>query len=279
MNVAVITGAASGIGLSMAKTAVLKGMSVVMTDVNLAGLQVAADTLTKLAKDTLGKGAGQILIQGADISKHNDVEKIHAASMDTFGSVDLLVNCAGVLINKRIWEHEASDWDFVMGVNFRGMTHMISAFVPDMIKRGTTAHIVNFGSLASFFPSPMMGAYSCSKFAILAMTETLKYELDEIEPNIGVSLVAPGPVKTSIIRSQDKEVLRRDSKDGVKAREEMGGLTELYGMEPDDAARLIFDAVAAKRFWVFTHPDFMAGLTPRTDDILGGKNPEYNPLA
>lgn len=279
MNVAVITGAASGIGLSMAKTAALKGMNVVMTDVNLAGLQEAADTLTKLAKDTLGNDAGKILIQGGDISKHSDVEKIHAAAMDTFGSVDLLVNCAGVLINKRIWEHEASDWDFVMGVNFRGMTHMISAFVPDMIKRGAPAHIVNFGSLASFFPSPMMGAYSCSKYAILAMTETLKYELDEIGANIGVSLVAPGPVKTSIIRSKDKEVLRRDSTAGVKTREEMGGLTELYGMEPDDAASLIFDAVAAKRFWVFTHPDFMAGLTPRTNDILGGKNPEYNPLA
>jgi NAD(P)-dependent dehydrogenase (short-subunit alcohol dehydrogenase family) len=279
MSIAVITGAASGIGLSMAKIAILKGMSVVMTDVNLAGLQEAADTLTKLAKDTLGKDAGQILIKGGNISKYSDVEIIHAAAMETFGSVDLLVNCAGVLINKRIWEHEASDWDFVMGVNFRGMTHMISAFVPDMIKRGAPAHIVNFGSLASFFPSPMMGAYSCSKFAILAMTETLKYELDEAAPHIGVSLVAPGPVKTSIIRSNDSEVLKRDSKDGVKTREQMGGLTELYGMEPDEAAHIIFEAVAENRFWVFTHPDFMVGMTPRTTDMLSGENPSYNPLA
>lgn len=279
MSVAVITGAASGIGLSMSKAAVLKGMNVVMTDVNVSGLDEAAQTLILLAKDRLGQDAGQIVTQGADISKHSDVEKLHAAVMDAFGSVDLLVNCAGVLINKRIWEHEASDWDFVMGVNFGGMTHMISTFVPHMIERGAPAHIINFGSLASFFPSPMMGAYSCSKFAILALTETLKYELDEIGSNIGVSFVAPGPVKTSIIRSKDEEVLKRDSIDGVKAREEMGGLTELYGMEPDDAAELVFDAVAAKRFWVFTHPDFMAGLTPRKKQILDGKNPEYNPLA
>ena len=274
MKVAVITGAASGLGLSLSKAAVLKGMNVVMTDVNLAGLQNAADSLLKLAKDP-----SQIVIQGGDISKSSDVKELHEVALEKFGSVDLLVNCAGVLINKRIWEHDESDWDFVMGVNFKGMTHMISTFVPGMIKRGTPAHIVNFGSLASFFPSPMMGAYSCSKFAILAMTETLKYELGEMGSNIGVSFVAPGPVKTAIIRSKDTEVLKRDSKDGVKARAEMGGLTELYGMEPDDAASLVFDAVAAKQFWVFTHPDFMGGLTPRTDGILGGKNPEYNPLA
>lgn len=279
MSVAVITGAASGIGFSMAKTAILKGMNVVMTDINIKGLQEAADALTALAKDKLGSGAGQILIQGGDISKRGDVEKLHAAAMETFGSVDLLVNCAGVLINKRIWEHDASDWDFVMGINFRGMTHMISTFVPDMIKREAPGHIVNFGSLASFFPSPMMGAYSCSKFAILALTETLKYELDEIGSNIGVSFVAPGPVKTSIIQSKDKEVLKRDSKDGAQARAHMGGLTELYGMEPDEAASLVFEAVAAKQFWVFTHPDFMEGLTPRTIDTLAGKNPDYNPLA
>ena len=279
MSVAVITGAASGIGFSMAKKAVLNGMNVVMTDVNLAGLKKAADLLSKLAKDTLGNDSGQILIHGGDISKSSDVEKLHAAVMETFGSVDLLVNCAGVLINKRIWEHDASDWDFVMGVNFRGMTHMISAFVPGMIKRETPAHIVNFGSLASFFPSPMMGAYSCSKFAILALTETLKYELDEIGSNIGVSFVAPGPVKTAIIRSKDTEVLKRDSTDGAQTRAQMGGLTELYGMEPDEAAGMVFDAVAANRFWVFTHPDFMAGLTPRTSNILGGENPEYVQLA
>lgn len=274
MNTAVITGAASGIGLAMSKAALTKGMNVVMTDVNVTGLKAAADALSKLAETP-----SQIVTQAGDISKASDVAKIHAAAMEAFGSVDLLVNCAGVLINKRIWEHDASDWDFVMGVNFRGMTHMISAFVPDMIKHGSPAHIVNFGSLASFFPSPMMGAYSASKFAILAMTETLKYELDEAAPHIGVSFVAPGPVKTSIIRSKDEKVLKRDSLDGAKTRSEMGGLTDLYGMEPDEAARVVFEAVAENRFWVFTHPDFMAGMTPRTTDMLSGENPAYNPLA
>lgn len=271
---AIVTGAASGIGLSLSKLAVIKGMNVVMTDVNVAGLQDAANSLTEHAKDPR-----QIVIQGGDISKVSDVRKVHAAASKSFGTVDLILNCAGVLINKRIWEHEASDWDFVMGVNFKGMTNMISAFVPEMIENKTPAHIVNFGSLASFFPSPMMGAYSCSKFAILALTETLKYELDELGSNIGVSFVAPGPVKTAIIRSKDTEVLKRDSRDGVKARAEMGGLTELYGMEPDEAAVIVFEAIAADRFWVFTHPDFMEGLTPRTANILSGENPVYNPLA
>lgn len=274
MSTAVITGAASGIGLSLSKAALAKGMNVVMTDVNVDGLKSAAEKLSKLAETS-----GQIAIQSGDISKVDDVARIHAAALENFGSVDLLINCAGVLINKRIWEHDASDWDFVMGVNFRGMTHMISAFVPDMIKRAVPAHIVNFGSLASYFPSPMMGAYSASKFAILALTETLKYELDEIAPNIGVSFVAPGPVKTSIIRSKDTEVLKRDSTDGAKSRAEMGGLTDLYGMEPDEAARLVLEAVAENRFWVFTHPDFMAGLNPRTAAMLSGENPAYNPLA
>ena len=274
MTVAIITGAASGIGLSMAKAAVLKGMNVVMTDVNVSGLQQAAEQLVNLAKDP-----SQIAIQAADISKVSDVKKIHATASDKFGAVGLIVNCAGVLINKRIWEHDASDWDFVMGVNFKGMTNMLSAFVPEMIENKMPAHIVNFGSLASFFPSPMMGAYSCSKFAILALTETLKYELDEVGANIGVSFVAPGPVKTAIIRSKDTEVLKRDSVDGAQTRAEMGGLTELYGMQPDEAAAIVFDAIAANRFWVFTHPDFMAGLTPRTQNTLGGENPAYSALA
>ena len=111
------------------------------------------------------------------------------------------------------------------------------------------------------------------------MTETLKYELDEMGSKIGVSLVAPGPVKTAIIDSKDAEVLKRDSTDGAQSRAQMGGLTEQYGMEPDEAASIVFEAVAANRFWVFTHPDFMAGLTPRTSGTLSGVNPAYNPLA
>jgi len=94
-----------------------------------------------------------------------------------------------------------------------------------------------------------------------------------------VSFVAPGPVKTAIIRSKDTEVLKRDSVDGAQTRAEMGGLTELYGMQPDEAAAIVFDAIAANRFWVFTHPDFMAGLTPRTQNTLGGENPAYSALA
>lgn len=273
-QIAVITGAASGIGFSLAKKAYAMGMHVIMTDIDAEKLETSKHLLTQSSD-----GAGKVMSYVADVSNASDVANLESFSRENFGQVDLLFNCAGVLINKRIWEHTPDDWRFVMGVNFTGMTNLISAFVPSMIKENTVGHIVNFGSLASFFPSPLMGAYTASKFAILAMTETLKYELDDISAKIGVSFVAPGPVKTSIINNKNENIINRDTATGQIARSQMAGAIDQFGMDPDEVSQIVFDGIETDTFWIFTHPELMKNITVRAKNIREQQTPTYKMIS
>lgn len=267
---AVITGAASGIGLAVATHACANGMHVIMTDVNEAALSAAENTINQASQ-----GSGKTNTFVADISKPAEVRALQQFANQQHGEVSLLVNCAGVLINKFLWEHTADDWAFLHGVNIGGVCNTISEFVPHMIASQNDAWIVNIGSIASFFPSPLLGSYSSSKSAVHSITETLKYELDSIKAPIGVSFVAPGPVKTAIMKPDNQEVTDKDSDTGSAMRAQMSSALDQIGMEPSEVATMIFNAIQQKQFWVFPHPTMMEGLAARSDDILSLTNPEY----
>ncbi len=267
---AVITGAASGIGQAVATHASVNGMNVIMTDVNEAALTTAANTINQSPLNT-----GQINSFVADISKAEEVHALQQFTSEQFGDVCLLVNCAGVLINKFLWEHTSDNWAFLHGINIGGVCNTISEFVPHMIASQNEAWIVNIGSIASFFPSPLLGSYSSSKAAVLSISETLKYELDSIKAPIGVSFVAPGPVKTAIMKPENPIVTDNESETGSAMRAQMSNALDQIGMEPAEVATMIFDAINKQQFWVFPHPTMMEGLTTRSDDILNLVNPEY----
>ncbi len=266
----IITGAASGIGLGIARHAYESGMQVIMSDVNEVALLAASKTISQDSESS-----GKIDTFVADVSNANDVFTLRDYAHEKYGEVALLVNCAGVLINKFLWEHDSSDWEFIHDINVGGVCNTISAFVPEMIKSKSEAWIVNIGSIASFFPSPMLGSYTSSKFALLSITETLKYELDSIGAPIGVSFVAPGPVKTAIMRPADQNIRAKDSDAGKLVRDQMGDAIEEYGMDSAEVAQRVFDAIRKGDFWVFTHPEMMQALSERTTNTLGLVNPVY----
>ena len=271
-KVAVVTGAASGIGLAISRKCLQQGMSVLMTDINARKLTIAVE-------ESQQGNFGHIEMLVADLSRPEDMQALKQAADVHFGSVDLLVNCAGIMINKLSWEMNAEDWALIRATNIDSVAHAIHAFVPDMISRDRPAHIVNVGSVASFLPAPTMSGYCTSKFAIRALTQTLKYELDMLGAPIGVSLLAPGPVKTGIMQPDDSSIAARDDKIGEQTRNQMTDALATYGMEPTDVADLLFDAIVNNRFWVFTHPELLNGMTEDTAQILASINPLYQPAS
>ncbi|MCH7801568.1 MAG: SDR family NAD(P)-dependent oxidoreductase, partial [Chloroflexi bacterium] len=183
-KVAVITGGASGIGRAFADRAVREGMKVVLADVE-------REPLFKAEAELSERGA-QVLAVETDVSKAVDLERLAEETVSTFGGVHLLFNNAGVALGGRIWENTTDDWDWIIGVNLMGVIHGVRVFVPIMQEQGDECHIVNTASMAGLVSGPRLGAYKVTKFGVVALSETLYYELGEEGSNIGVSVLCPG---------------------------------------------------------------------------------------
>lgn len=263
---AVITGAASGLGFALARAAVEHDMNVVISDINAAALQEAVTNLSTKEH--------QVVSVVSDVADPQDIEAICEAAKQHFGGTDLLINNAGRMLNKFVWEHSAEDWNNILGVNIGGVTNALTTFLPAMLERGAPAHVVNVGSIASFLPSPLMASYTASKFSALAITESLKYELDLIGSDIGVSLVAPGPVDTSIFTPTSASSAIRTAP-GEQLRQAMAEAIQSMGMKADQAAGIVFDGIKQNKFWIFTHPELLENLTERAQSILNGEPPVY----
>lgn len=262
-KVAVITGAASGIGEGLARHCAGEGMRVVLADINKQKLQVLADSLSTPA-----------LIFTADVSDSEQVKALADFAWQQFGQVDLLFNNAGVLISGASWDIPLKDWQWILNINLMGVVHGLHHFVPGMLAQGTPAHIVNTSSLAGLLAAPLMGPYTVGKQAVLALTETLYYEL--AESPIGVSALCPGPIATGIADSGREREAQAVQSDGQKQL--MQFLTDgiSQGMSPADCAALVFEAIREERFWVFTHEDFKPEYQRRIDDVMHNRNPAYN---
>ncbi len=191
---AVVTGAGSGIGAGLARHAASEGMHVVIADVEAAAL---AGTEREL------RDAGaEVLAVPTDVSDPAAVDALADAAYDRFGRVNLLCNNAGVFQAGVVWQRTLADWDWVMGVNFRGVLHGIRSFVPRMIEQGEEAHVVDTSSMAGIMTVAFSGPYVVSKFAAAALTECLAHDLraQGVE-HIGVSCLVPGAVDTRIADS------------------------------------------------------------------------------
>ena len=190
-KVAVITGAASGIGRGLAERFAAEGMRVVLADVDegaLAELAAALET----------KGATVLAIK-TDVSKPAEVENLAVQTLDTFGAVHILCNNAGVVCSRPIWEHTLADWEWVLGVNLWGVIHGIRAFVPRMLAQDDACHIVNTASILGLVGGSGEGIYKVSKHGVVVLSETLADELAQKEANIQVHVLCPGWVRTGIL--------------------------------------------------------------------------------
>ncbi|HVX17322.1 MAG TPA: SDR family NAD(P)-dependent oxidoreductase [Acidimicrobiales bacterium] len=265
----VITGAASGIGRSMAAAFAREGARLVLGDIEPGPLH-------EVVASHRGGGTEAVGVV-TDVAKWDDVVALRDAALDAFGAVHVICNNAGVGGGGQLWEIELDDWHWVVGVDLWGVIHGVKAFVPLLVEQGE-GHVVNTASVAGLTSPPFMGPYNVSKHGVVTLTETLSAELAMVAPGVGASVVCPGWVKTRIDESSrnrpggpaapgdpDAEVenATRDAIAGFIAN----------GISPDLVASAAVDAVRTGRFYVLTHPDMNQGIADRVERIVSGRPP------
>ena len=273
-KVAVITGAASGIGRAIADKCAEEDMKVVLADINKKGLAIA--------EAELKESGATVLSVPTDVSKAKDIEALSQKTLEVFGEVNLLVNNAAVYTTGTLWENTISDWEWVLGVNLWGVINGVRTFVPIMIEQDTEAYIVNVSSMAGLTRISNIGPYTVSKHGIVALSETLFYELAERNPKVKVSVLCPGRVDTPVAYAARK---RFEATRGVPGEREMSPEDEAQiermagifstGMDPREVAEKVFDAIREDKFYILTHPDqeYLDRVKRRMDDILEERNP------
>jgi NAD(P)-dependent dehydrogenase (short-subunit alcohol dehydrogenase family) len=233
-GVAVITGAASGIGAGLAREAVRRGMKVVLADLDEARLEAVATKTGGLAVPT-------------DVTDPASLEALAERAFAT-GPVDLLFNNAGVLETGLSWEIPAETWRRVVDVNLLGVVNGLRAFVPRLIAANRPSRVVNTASVGGFLPSPLFAPYSATKFAVVALTESMLGELQMRKSQVRVSLLAPGPVKTGIFREPPPPA-------SAELHAVLTGMLAQTGLTPDQFAPRVFDAIARDEYWIFPQPE------------------------
>ena len=246
-RVAVVTGAASGIGFAMAERFAAEGMKVVMADVEPAALDAAAAALSPRAP--------AVLAARVDVSKAEDVERLARETYQTFGAAHVVCNNAGVAVIGAVHEHSLADWQWVMGVNLWGVIHGVSAFVPRMLAGGDEGHIVNTASMAGLTTAPFMSVYDVTKHGVVALSESMYKEFKASGAPIGVSVVCPGLINTNIMRSsRNRPVeLGEEGKAGPMAQAFGQGLADrlVDGYPPSEVARQVLEGIRDERSPIF----------------------------
>ncbi len=270
---AVVTGAASGIGLAMCRAFAAQGMRLVMADIEGAALAEAGATFDPEVER---------LEVVCDVSDGAAVDALRDAAIDRFGAVHVVCNNAGVAGGGPIWAQSKADWDWVLGVNLWGVINGITSFTPLLIEQGE-GHIVNTASIAGMVSMPWGGTYNVSKHGVVTLSETLFADLQLAgATGVGVSVLCPGWVQTRIAESGRN----RPAGEGGPAEpsEEQKAMVAhvssliAEGLNPNHVADLVLDAVRTDRFYIFTHPHWMPMVSDRFDRILTGESPRMAPL-
>ena len=274
----VITGAASGFGLETCRIAALEGMNIVMADVQADALERAAAEV----RANLASGA-EVLPYRLDVSQAHEVEALGEATLERFGAPHFVFNNAGVAIGGLIWEHSAQDWAWVIGVNLMGVAHGVRVFTPMMLAAAKAdaayeGHIVNTASMAGLVNPPNMGAYNVSKHAVVSLSETLYQDLALVTDQVTASVLCPFFVPTGITASQrnrpaDASPSAKPTRSQRVAQAMVGKAVESGKVSAAEVAALVFDALRSKRFYIYSHPNALASVQTRLEDVLQARNP------
>ena len=269
---AVITGAASGFGLELARLAARAEMLLVLSDIE-------AEPLARAEAEIQSMGATTLAMR-VDVSRAEEVDALAEATFSRFGVPALLINNAGIGAGGLAWENESNEWHQVMGVNLYGVVNGVRSFVPRMLEATKQsgdfeAHIVNVASMAGLQCSPLMSLYNASKFAVLGFTETLCHDLALLTDRVNVSVVCPGMVPTGISRSERHAPASAPAPTASQrlARKLSDQAMALSRVSAVDVAKQTMAAVMDGRFYVFTHPDDLHNISIRANDQLAGRNP------
>jgi NAD(P)-dependent dehydrogenase (short-subunit alcohol dehydrogenase family) len=275
-KVAVVTGAASGIGLALSRRLGQDGMRVMMADVEEPALAAAAQGLA-------AEGI-EVASMVADSGDPAAIDELARGTLSRFGGVHVVCNNAGVSRSGPTWEIPLPTWHWTMGVNLFGTVHGIRSFLPHLIAQGE-GHVVNTASVAGLIASPWMSAYSAAKHAVVAVSEALYHELATIGSPVGVSVLCPGPVRTRIHDAYRNwpgrygpQPVVQDSPGMTQLRQAVRTMVE-SGLDPAVVATAVRDAIVGDQFWILTHPGTGPEVLSRYSRAADQRNPQVNPRA
>ena len=270
-RVAVVTGAASGIGRAMAEAFAAEGMKVVLADIE-------ADALEKTA-EALRSGGAEVRAVRTDVARQEQVETLARETLDAFGGVHVVCNNAGVGVGGvPTWESTLDDWQWILGVNLMGVVHGIRSFVPAMLERGEEGHIVNTASIAGLITGGGNALYGVTKHAVVALSEALHNELAVRGATIGTSVLCPGWVDTQIDESERNRPAELSDTREMPDTPEAKLLHEIFvkqlhaGLDPRRVGEITVEAIRARRFYILTH-DWQNMIRGRMENILGDRDP------
>lgn len=259
-RVAVITGAASGIGRQMARRLAKEGMRLMLADLDQARLAEVTQEMEQAGV--------QVAAQVVDVSLADHLETLAATTYNVFGAAHVLCNNAGVLPpGVPTWSPKLAIWNWTLGVNFYGVLHGIQAFVPRMLDAGHEAHIVNTASIAGLTTRPLMSAYNVSKHAVVALSECLYAELKLTTEKIHVSVLCPPWAKTPLATNA------RDDAESAFGFHEAVTQVIANGVDPEEIVEAMLAAIRENRFWALTHAQYDGGVRDRFESILTRTNP------
>jgi NAD(P)-dependent dehydrogenase (short-subunit alcohol dehydrogenase family) len=264
-RVAVVTGAASGIGAGIVRACAEQGMRVVLADVELAPAE-------QLARELEATGTEALAVR-TDVAVPEDLEALADRAFSRFGGVDVLFNNAGVAQGGATHEFTPADWSWLIGVNLYGVVNGCRTFVPRWIAGGTPAHVVNTASVGGFLSGPVLGMYSTTKFAVVAYSEALA---QEVAPHgIGVSVLCPGLVHTNLSHaSRNRPATLGNAPD----RLDILTTVSSDAMDPLDVGRHALRGVRENALYVFSHPEFQPLIADRFARVVAALERAKEPV-
>lgn len=270
-KIAVITGAASGIGRAIAEKCVRLGIRVVLADIDEDPLNTASSELKSIG--------GEVLCVATDVSKRADVESLARQAFAAFGAVHLLFNNAGVAAGGAPWEASWRDWEWVIGVNLWGIIHGVKVFTPLMLAQNTECHIVNTASTAGLTVGSFSAPYAVTKHAVVALSESLYLTLQKQSSLVKASVLCPGLVSTNIGSCERHRPAELRDEPVPLSPEMQAGRAAFQALiaastPPAEIAGIVFDAIRREQFYIITHPEWLDVIRLRTDKLLAMENPE-----
>jgi NAD(P)-dependent dehydrogenase (short-subunit alcohol dehydrogenase family) len=272
---AVVTGAGSGIGRSLGLAFARQGMRVALVDLDRPAVEKTVAVIEAELPDA------DVVSFACDVGNAEEVGGMADAVFDRWEQVHILCNNAGVFVGGLIWDRPAEDFEFALAANLWGILNGIRSFVPRMITQQTEGHVVNTSSVAGLFGAPFEAPYAVSKFAAFAATESLAQDLRAVGSKLKASVLCPGIIATRIADSER----HRPAGLATEFTEDQKFVTDYLaqviaeGMDPDEVAPIVLDAIRSERFLILTHDAYLPQLKARVDALSAGRVPDLPDLA
>ena len=271
---AVLTGAGSGFGLECARIGAARGMNLVLVDVQQDALDAA--------QAEMEAAGAQVMARKVDVSNAAQMEQLAADVKARFGAPHFVFNNAGVGAGGLVWENTVADWDWVLGVNVMGVAHGVRVFTPMMLEAARQdaayqGHIVNTASMAGLVNAPNMGIYNVSKHAVVSLSETLYQDLALVTDQISAAVLCPFFVPTGISQSHrnrpPSEVSLQATRSQMMGQAMSDKAVSSGKVSAEEVARLVFEALKTRQFYIYSHPKAIGTVQTRLEDIVLARNP------